>query len=67
MSGKKFVEAMVVGALKNSEGQVDYIYSDPNNTGLYYKTAYYKLIRGSDGQEYIVGCIDYTQEGSESI
>lgn len=65
VSGKRFVEAMVVGALKNGVGQVDYIYSDPNNTGLYYKTAYYMLTKGSDGQEYIVGCIDYTQEGSK--
>ena len=65
VSGKRFVEAMVIGALKNGEGQEDYIYSDPNKTGLYYKTAYYKLTRGSDGREYIVGCIDYTQEGSK--
>ncbi|MGA9098291.1 MAG: transporter substrate-binding domain-containing protein [Methanotrichaceae archaeon] len=65
VSGKRFIEAIVVGALKNGVGQEDYIYSDPNKTGLYYKTAYYKLTRGSDGREYIVGCIDYTQEGSK--
>jgi polar amino acid transport system substrate-binding protein len=66
VSGKRFIEAMVVGALKNGEGLEDYIYSDPNKTGLYYKTAYYRLARGSDGQEYIVGCIDYKEEGSKS-
>lgn len=65
VSGKRFIEAMVVGALKNGVGQEDYIYSDPNKTGLYYKTAYYRLTRGSDGQEYIVGCIDYKEEGSK--
>ncbi len=65
VSGKRFIEAIVQGALKNGEGQEDYIYSDPNNTGLYYKTAYYKLTKGSDGQEYIIGCIDYTEEGSK--
>lgn len=61
VSGKRFIEAMVQGALKNGAGQEDYIYSDPNRTGLYYKTAYYRLIRGSDGQEYIVGCIDFKE------
>lgn len=66
VSGKKFIEAMVLGALKNGAGQEDYIYSDPNRTGLYYKTAYYRLTRGSDGWEYIVGCIDYKEEGSNS-
>lgn len=65
VSGKRFIEAMVMGALKNGEGQEDYIYSDPNKTGLYYKTVYYRLTRGSDGQEYIVGCIDYKEEGSK--
>jgi polar amino acid transport system substrate-binding protein len=67
VSGKRFVEAMVAGALKNGVGEVDYIYSDPNKTGLYYKTAYYRLTRGSDGQEYIVGSIGYKEEGSKSI
>jgi polar amino acid transport system substrate-binding protein len=64
--GKRFIEAMVMGALKNGVGQEDYIYSAPDKTGLYYKTAYYKLTKGSDGREYIVGCIDYKEEGSKS-
>jgi signal transduction histidine kinase len=29
VSGKKFIEAMVMGALKSGVGQEDYIYSDP--------------------------------------
>lgn len=61
VSGKRFVEAMVQGALKNGTGQEDYIYSDPIKTGLYYKTAFYRLTRGSDGREYIVGCIGYKE------
>lgn len=64
-SGKRFIEAIIIGALKNGEGREDYIYSDPNKTGLYYKTAYYRLIKGSDGREYILGCIDYKEEGTE--
>ena len=66
VSGKKFIEAIVMGALKNGTGLEDYIYSDPNRTGLYYKTVHYRLTRGSDGREYIVGCIDYKEEGSKS-
>lgn len=64
VSGKKFIEAIVTGALKSGAGQEDYIYSDPNRTGLYYKTAYYRLTRGSDGREYIVGCIDFKEESN---
>lgn len=64
VSGKRFIEAMVQGALRNGVGQEDYIYSDPNRTGLYYKTAYYGLIKGSDGREYIVGCIDFKESSS---
>lgn len=66
VSGKKFIEAIIIGALKNGEGREDYIYSDPSKTGLYYKSAYYKLIEGSDGKQYVVGCIDYKEEGSIS-
>ncbi|VVB65279.1 Bacterial extracellular solute-binding proteins, family 3 [uncultured archaeon] len=66
VSGKKFIEAMVAGALKNGAGQEDYIYSDPNRTGLYYKSAYYRLSKVSDVPEYIVGCIDYKEEGSKN-
>jgi polar amino acid transport system substrate-binding protein len=66
VSGKRFIEAMVMGALKNGVGQEDYIYSTPDKTGLYYKIVYYRLTKGSDGQEYIVGCIDYKEEGSKS-
>ncbi len=66
VSGTRFIEAIVTGALRNGQGHEDYIYSSPDRTGLYYKTAYYKLTRGSDGQEYIVGCFDYKEVGSES-
>lgn len=64
VSGKKFIEGIVTGALKNGAGQEDYIYSDPNRTGLYYKTAYYRLTKGNDGREYIVGCIDFKEESN---
>lgn len=66
VSGKKFIQAIATGALKNGQGLEDYIYSDPSKTGLYYKTAYYRLTKGSDGREYIVGCIDFKKGGANS-
>ncbi len=65
VSGKRFIEAIVMGASGKGEGLEDNIYSSPDKTGLYYKTAYYKLTRGSDGRDYIVGCFDYKEIGSE--
>jgi len=66
VSGKKFIQAIATGALKNGNGLEDYIYSDPSKTGLYYKTAYYRLTKGSDGREYIVGCIDFKKGEAKS-
>lgn len=53
-SGKKFADETVRAALENGNGWVDYIWTNPAKSGLYYKTAYYKLTRGSDGKLYIV-------------
>jgi polar amino acid transport system substrate-binding protein len=46
---------MVNGALLNGSGWVDYVFSNPTETGLYYKTSYYRAATGSDGETYIVG------------
>ncbi len=54
VSGKKFADETVAAALKNGTGWVDYIWTNPAKSGLYYKTAYYKLAKGSDGRQYIV-------------
>ena len=54
VAGKPFREEIVAGALKNGTGWVDYIYINPVETGLYYKTTYYRLTRGSDGNSYVV-------------
>ncbi len=53
-SGKKFADDTVRAAEENGNGWVDYIWTNPAKSGLYYKTAYYKLTKGSDGQQYIV-------------
>jgi polar amino acid transport system substrate-binding protein len=54
VSGKRFRDEIVAGALANGTGWVDYIYINPAETGLYYKKTYYQLVRGSDAREYVV-------------
>lgn len=54
VTGKKFADETVAGAIKNGTGWVDYVWTNPAKSGLYHKTAYYKLTRGSDGKQYIV-------------
>jgi len=53
-AGKKFRDEIVAGALEHQTGWTDYIYTKPDQSGLYYKTTYYKLVTGSDGKYYIV-------------
>ncbi|MDP3441721.1 MAG: transporter substrate-binding domain-containing protein [Ignavibacteria bacterium] len=54
VAGKAFRDDMVEGALSEGSGWEDYIYTKPDQSGLYYKTTYYKLTTGSDGKNYIV-------------
>jgi polar amino acid transport system substrate-binding protein len=54
VTGKPFRDETYEGALANGTGWVDYVYLHPVQTNLYYKTAYYRLTRGSDGAQYIV-------------
>ncbi len=54
VSGKMFRDEILAGALNNGTGWVDYIYTKPGQGGLYYKTTYYKLTTGRDGELYIV-------------
>jgi polar amino acid transport system substrate-binding protein len=53
-AGKKFRDEIVAGALEHQTGWTDYIYTKPDQSGLYYKTTYYQLVTGSDGAFYIV-------------
>jgi polar amino acid transport system substrate-binding protein len=59
VSGKRFSDEIVEGALKKGSGWVDYIYINPVVAGLYYKITYYRLADGSDGRKYIVCCGKY--------
>ena len=54
VTGKLFRDEIHEGALANGTGWVDYVYLHPVQPNLYYKTAYYRLTRGSDGAQYIV-------------
>jgi len=54
VAGNAFRDEILKGALKNGTGWVEYVYMSPVQTNLYYKTTYYRLTEGSDGNSYIV-------------
>jgi polar amino acid transport system substrate-binding protein len=54
IAGRLFRDNIVEGALKNGSGWEDYVFTMPGQIGLFYKSAYYKLAKGSDGKQYIV-------------
>ncbi len=54
VAGTLFRDLIVEGALANGTGWVDYVYSNIGQTNLYYKTTYYRLVVGSDGNQYVV-------------
>ena len=54
VTGKPFRDEIVAGAQENGTGWVEYVYVNPVETNLYYKTTYYRLTRGSDGNSYVV-------------
>ena len=54
VKGKNFRDEIVEGAKANGSGWVDYAYQKPGAPGIFDKTAYYKLVKGSDGKDYVV-------------
>lgn len=54
VSGKPFRDELVQNALTNGTGWVDYIYSSPVETGLFWKSTKCQLATGSDGNQYII-------------
>ena len=54
VKGKNFRDEIVEGAKANGTGWVDYAYQKPGAPGIFDKTAYYRLVKGSDGKEYVV-------------
>lgn len=54
VAGKAFRDEILKGALENGTGWAEYVYVSPVQQNLYYKTTYYRLTTGSDGNAYIV-------------
>lgn len=54
VDGKAFRDEIVGKALKNGSGWEDYVYTNPGESGLYFKTTYFKAAKGSDGRTYVV-------------
>ncbi|MGV8110979.1 transporter substrate-binding domain-containing protein [Methanospirillum sp.] len=64
VAGKPFRDNIVQGALTNGSGWEDYIYSNPVESGLFWKTTRYQLAVGSDGKQYII-CSGMFRNNSE--
>jgi polar amino acid transport system substrate-binding protein len=54
VTGKPMRDLMVAGALANGTVWEDYLYTSPQESGLYRKTSYCRLTEGSNGNPYIV-------------
>jgi polar amino acid transport system substrate-binding protein len=54
VAGTPFRDQITEQALTKGTGWVDYIWVIPDESGVYYKSAYFRLIQGSDSQPYIV-------------
>jgi polar amino acid transport system substrate-binding protein len=59
IAGTPFHGQILAGALKNGTGWLEYVAGNPVQTNLYYKTTYYRLVTGSDGEAYIVASGNY--------
>jgi polar amino acid transport system substrate-binding protein len=59
VEGTPLHDRIRAGALENGTGWVDYVYLHPTQPNLYYKSAYYRLTRGSDGNSYVVASGNY--------
>ncbi len=54
IAGTPFRDRIVQRALAEGSGWVDYIWMIPEENGIYYKSACFRLIKGSNNREYIV-------------
>ncbi|WP_146199685.1 cache domain-containing protein [Methanospirillum stamsii] len=52
--GKKFRDEIVSGAMTKGTGFVSYTFTNPLESGIFYKEAYYSLVTGSDQKQYVV-------------
>ncbi len=54
ITGKRYHDEIFSGAREYGTGWVHYVYTHPARNGIYPKKTYYRLVTGSDGQEYVV-------------
>jgi len=54
VAGTPFRDHITKEALTKGTGWVDYLWVIPEESGVNYKSAYFRLIQGSDSQPYIV-------------
>ena len=62
IKGKLFRDEFVAVARKDGSGWVDYYFLNPKTKKEEHKTSFIKLVKGSDGNEYIVGSGKYFDE-----
>jgi polar amino acid transport system substrate-binding protein len=56
VAGKKYHDEIIKGAIENGTGWVDYIYTRPDQDGLYLRTVYYKMVTASNAVQFVVCC-----------
>ena len=62
IKGKMFRDEFLAVARKDGRGWVDYYFLNPKTKKEEHKNSFIKLVKGSDGNEYIVGCGKYFDE-----
>ena len=62
VKGKAFRDEFLTVTRKNGSGWVDYYYDNPKTKKMEHKTAFVKLVKGSNAIDYIVGCGKYFGE-----
>jgi polar amino acid transport system substrate-binding protein len=53
-AGKPFRDEIVAVALEDGSGSVSYLYTEPDQAGLFVKSTSFRLATGSDGEQYVV-------------
>jgi polar amino acid transport system substrate-binding protein len=59
IKGKLFRDEFLAVAKKDGSGWVDYYYENPKSKKMEHKNTFVKLVKGSNGEEYIIGCGKY--------
>jgi signal transduction histidine kinase len=57
--GKLFRDEFLAVAQKDGSGWVDYYFENPKTKKLAHKNSFVKLVKGSNGVDYIIGCGKY--------